>query len=213
MVKIWNVGPVDNSFTKISMNLNVGEIVTIRCQERHKKFLFNILSGYEKRCTGEIFYGHYNWLNISDDERSILNRRYVGIASLQYPLLDILTMRENISMPLLLEGYELNSIDISTIIQKLILHKCIDRFPCEASLSEYSRGICARAFVQKKVIIDDLYANLNESEKVSNKLLTYWLAKKLNATLIYITSVQEYENFCDIEYIERDDKWEKIQWS
>lgn len=215
MVKICNVGSVDDSFVKINMNLNSGEIVAIRCIDRHKKLLFDIFSGYESRCTGEIFYGRYNWLNISDDERSILNRRYVGIASFQYPLLDTLTMRENISIPLLLDGYEMNSIDISTIIQKLILHKCINRLPHNVSLSEYSRGICARAFVGNKriVIMDDLYADLNESEKVSNKLLTYWLAKKLKVTLIYITSIQENENFCDIEYIEREDKWEKIQWS
>lgn len=61
--------------------------------------------------------------------------------------------------------------------------------------------------------MDDLYADLSIDEKGSSKLLTYWLAKKLNVTLIYITSIQEKENFSDIEYIEEDGNWKKIQWS
>lgn len=215
MVEICNVGPVDNSFAPISMNLASGDVVMIHCQDRHKRVLFDVFSGYEKRFTGKILYGPYNWLDISDDKRSILNRRYVGIASPKYPLLGTLSMRENISMPLLLDGYKMNSINISTIIQELKLQKCIDEFPSEISLSEYLRGICARAFVEYKkiVIMDDLYADLSIDEKGSSKLLTYWLAKKINVTLIYITSIQEKENFSDIEYIEEDGNWKKIQWS
>ena len=193
MVEICNVGSIDNSFAPISMNLASGDVVTIRCQDKHKKVLFDIFSGYEKRCTGEIVYGGYHWLDLSDDKRSILNRRYVGLASPKYPLLGTLSMRENISMPLFLDGYKMNSINISTIIQELKLQKCIDELPSEISLSEYLRGICARAFAEHKkiVIMDDLYVDLSIYEKGSNKLLTYLLAKKLNVTLIYFTSIQE----------------------
>lgn len=48
MVEICNVGSVDNSFAPISMNLASGDVVMIRCQDRHKRVLFDIFSGYEK---------------------------------------------------------------------------------------------------------------------------------------------------------------------
>lgn len=183
----------DNYFVKFNASPSPGEIATIRCLDEHKKFLLDIFPGYDSRSAGEVFNAGYNCLKISDDERSILDRRYIGIASSKYSLLNTLSIRKNISMPLLLHGYGMESIKITGIIQKLQLQECKDKLPSDISLSEYFRGMCARVFIGSReiVIMNDLYGDLCTEEKVSNKILTCRLAKEMRVTLIYITSILE----------------------
>ena len=93
-------------------NLNIEvrskEVCYFMCGEKFGRILFEIFCGYRKPKTGEILVCNKDWLDIDENSCSLLNRRLFGIAAEEFPLIEFMTIEENISMPRLLDGDKSN---------------------------------------------------------------------------------------------------------
>ncbi len=126
------------------------------------------------------------WTNLDEDSRSILNRRVFGIAAEEFPLINGITIEENISISGIFGGYD---VDIRKVSDIFHIKELLKKYPSDLDYTEKLRCICARAFCNDKkvVVLFDLFKKLNEKQKTNNSLLLYQAAKRMEVAVIYIS--------------------------
>ena len=138
------------------------------CGENFGRILFEIFCGYKKPKTGEIFVCNKDWLDLDENSRSLLNRRLFGIAAEEFPLIEFMTVEENISMPSLLDGDKSN---IEELVKAFDIGHLLQKYPSDLNHREKMRCICARAFSggRKVVVIFDLFKRMQE-QRIKNDI-------------------------------------------
>ena len=126
---------------------------------------------------------------ISDEKRSVLRRRKIGFVFQTYNLIPVLTVEENIKMPLLLDGCKINQEKIDKILEDLQLTERRNHLPNQLSGGQQQRVAIGRALANSPSIIiaDEPTGNLDKrnSEEVM-ELLTK-AVKNGGQTLILVT--------------------------
>lgn len=178
------------------------------CGENFGRILFEIFCGYKKPKTGEIFVCNKDWLDLDENSRSLLNRRLFGIAAEEFPLIEFMTVEENISMPSLLDGDKSN---IEELVKAFDIGLLLQKYPSDLNHREKMRCICARAFSggRKVVAIFDLFKRMQEQSKADLAILTYHAAKSLGIAALYISEdLDENYGAYDLIYKYRPEKKE-----
>lgn len=140
---IKNLSDTKKIIQNLNLEINLGEVCYFLCEKGVGEVLFEILCGYKPPGCGKIFLGNINWLKLSDEMRCVLNRHKVGIASTKYPLIDEMTIEENIIISGLLDGMVSDPLVIAQMFHIEHLRK---RNPSDITYTEQLRCICARAF-------------------------------------------------------------------
>lgn len=181
---IKNLSDTKKIIQNLNLEINLGEVCYFLCEKGVGEVLFEILCGYKPPGCGKIFLGNINWLKLNDEMRCILNRHKVGIASTKYPLIDEMTIEENIIISGLLDGMVSDPL---VIAQMFHIEHLMKRNPSDITYTEQLRCIVARALYNNKdiVVIDDIYYRLKE--KTDFSLMLYNAAKKLNTAVICIS--------------------------
>lgn len=148
-----------------------------------KSTLLNLLGGLDSVTEGEI---HVDGIKMSEfKERDYDNYRksYVGFVFQDYCLLENLTIYQNIRLGLDLQG-ELDSYQVDSILRKVGLYGCGDRYPRELSGGQKQRVGLARALVKnpKLILADEPTGNLDS--KISAQVLD--LLKELSKSRLVV---------------------------
>lgn len=153
----------------------------------------------EGRIEYEIFVCNKDWLDLDENSRSLLNRRLFGIAAEEFPLIEFMTIEENISMPSLLDGDKTN---IEELVKAFDIGYLLQKYPSDLNHREEMRCICARAFSggRKVVVIFDLFKRMQEQSKAELAILTYHAAKSLGISALYISEDLD-ENYGAYDFI------------
>jgi putative ABC transport system ATP-binding protein len=165
-----------------------------------KSTLLHTLSGLDKPDSGEVRIGQNDIYHLNDDELSKLRRKNFGIVFQNYNLLPEFTVKENILMPLYLDGSKGDKGYIKKIIIILGLKDLLRKYPAQLSGGEQQRVAIARALVMKPKILfaDEPTGNLdkNTGNEVLNLLLIS--AKKLHQTIFLVTHDLDIANKADV---------------
>ncbi|WP_291573531.1 ABC transporter ATP-binding protein [Clostridium sp. UBA4548] len=154
-----------------------------------KSTLLHLLAGLDKPSAGQVFINDTDIYSMGEKELSRFRRRNIGFIFQFFNLIPILSVEENIKLPLLMDGKKVDEAYINEIMENLDIKNRKTHLPGEISGGQQQRTSIARALANKPSIIfaDEPTGNLDS--KNSNEVLDLLTMsiKKYNQTLVMIT--------------------------
>ncbi len=189
--KIYGAGESKVTALKAaSMTIFEGDFISIMGPSGSgKSTLLHIISGLDNPTSGTVLYNNIDIHNGSDKMLSAFRRKKIGFIFQQFNLLPVLTVRENIIMPLLLDKKKPDENYLQELSSLLGLKNRLAHLPNELSGGQQQRVAIARALIAKPDIIfaDEPTGNLDSKSgsEVMNMLCN--IREKMNKTLVVIT--------------------------
>ncbi|WP_454052682.1 ABC transporter ATP-binding protein [Clostridium sp. Marseille-Q7071] len=185
----------------IDIKLNKGEFTAIMGPSGSgKTTLLNVLSGMSMPTSGTVNFLGKNLNTFSSDELTKFRRKTMGFIFQDFNLMDSLTLRENILLPMVLEKRSIKDMEeiSKNIIETIGLEKVMDKYPYNVSGGEMQRTAMARALVNNPDIIfaDEPTGNLDS--KSSNLVMRCFqeINEKNNSTILMVTHDAFAASFC-----------------
>lgn len=175
---------------QVSLDVKEGEFIAIMGKSGSgKTTLLNILSTIDDLTKGKLFIYGKNIYEMSETERAHFRKENIGFIFQNFNLLDTLTVKENIILPLKLAGKIIDEEDFKQIIKDLEIDDLLDKYPFECSGGQSQRVAVARTLVihPKIIFADEPTGNL---DGVRSKQLMQYLEKvnrEKNITVIMVT--------------------------
>lgn len=158
-----------------------------------KSTLLHIIGGVDSPDDGKVYIDGNDISKYSSKELAYFRRRKVGLIYQFYNLIQNLTVRHNIELPLKLDKRKINQGEFSDIVKKLGIESKLDSFPSELSGGQQQRVAIARSLIYSPSIIlaDEPTGNLDR--KNSNEIIEIfkYFNKTLKQTIILITHDEE----------------------
>ena len=144
------------SLNHVSFTVAEGEFIAIMgASGSGKTTLLNVLSTIDKPTGGEIWLGKVNLKSLNDSRAADFRRDHLGFIFQEYFLLDSLTIRENISVPLTLQKVPPRSIEqrVERLAERFRISSQLDKYPSQLSGGQKQRASAARAIVKNPSIL------------------------------------------------------------
>ncbi len=173
-----------------SMTICEGDFISIMGPSGSgKSTLLHIISGLDRPTSGSVLYGDTDIHSGKDQELSAFRRQKIGFIFQQFNLLPVLTARENIMMPLLLDKKKVDADYLQELSEFLGLKNRLSHLPHELSGGQQQRVAIARALIAKPDIIfaDEPTGNLDSRSGGEVMKMLCSIREKMNKTLVVIT--------------------------
>ena len=164
-----------------------------------KSTLLQLLGALDKPSGGKLFLEEQSVYDLSNGELCRLRRRRIGFVFQAYNLLDEHTVKENILMPLHLDGREAEPALLRELTQALEIENKLDRYPDQLSGGEQQRVAIARALITKPAILlaDEPTGNLDPKTGDQVLKLLKELAARFGQTILLVTHDMEIAAMAD----------------
>ena len=196
------VKAIDND----NIDIIEGEFVAIVAKSGSgKSTLLHMMGGLDNPTEGKVYINDKDIFSLKEEKLAIFRRRNIGFIFQNFNLIPSLNVWENITLPVGLDGKEINKPFVTDIINSLGLESKVDALPNTLSGGQQQRVAIARALVARPAIIlaDEPTGNLDSktSDEVMSLLKT--MIKKYNQTLVMITHDETIAQMADrVIYIE-----------
>lgn len=174
----------------VSFSVNQGEFVAIIGPSGSgKSTLLHILGGVDKPTSGSVVIGDTNIANLDETALAIFRRRQIGLIYQFYNLIPILTVEENLTLPLLLDGRKPDKRLIDSLVKRLGLQDRLNHLPNQLSGGQQQRVSIGRALVNNPTLMlaDEPTGNLDSANSKEIISLLRQFNKENNQTVIIIT--------------------------
>ena len=174
----------------VNLTVNKGEIVAVvGASGSGKSTLLHVMGGVDTPNEGNVIVDGKDITRLTDEEMSVFRRRKIGFVFQAYHLIPVLTVEENIKMPILLDHRKPDRDYIDHIIEMLGLKDRRKHLPNQLSGGQQQRAAIARALENRPALIlaDEPTGALDS--KNGNEVITLLQdsVKKLDQTLVLIT--------------------------
>ena len=176
----------------IDLNLRKGEFVTIMgASGSGKTTLLNVLSSIDKVTSGHIYIDDFDFTTLKDKKLADFRKTDLGFIFQEYNLLDTLTVKENIMLPLSIRSMSKTEAEnqFETIASQLGISDLKNKYPSQISGGQAQRTSAARAFIhQPKIIFADEPTGALDSKSASDLLKKLQqLNENLNTSVLMVT--------------------------
>ena len=138
----------------MSLTIDKGEIVSIvGASGSGKSTLLHVMGGVDTPNSGNVIVDGRDITTLSDEEMSVFRRRKIGFVFQSYHLIPVLTVEENINMPILLDHRKPDREYIDHVIEMLGIKDRKKHLPSQLSGGQQQRVAIARALVMKPDIL------------------------------------------------------------
>ena len=185
---------------EIDLIIEKGEFVAIvGASGSGKSTLLHMLGCLDKPTSGDIYIEGENISKYKDEALAMMRRRKIGFVFQSYNLIPVLTVRENIEMPVLLDDKKPDKEYINDLIEMLGLKEREKHLPNQLSGGQQQRVSIARALANKPSIIfaDEPTGNLDRKNGLEVMEILKASAKKYEQTLVLITHEMSIANSAD----------------
>lgn len=174
----------------VSFSVGKGEFVAIIGPSGSgKSTLLHILGGVDRPTSGKVYMNGKDVYQQKEDQLAVFRRRQVGLIYQFYNLIPILNTVENITLPVLMDGREINQEYLTELVTVLGLEGKEKNLPNQLSGGQQQRVSIGRALMTSPLVVlaDEPTGNLDSknSQEIMDLLKTS--NKKYNQTLIVIT--------------------------
>jgi putative ABC transport system ATP-binding protein len=186
---------------EISFEVKEGEFIGVMgASGSGKTTLLNIIGSLDKPTSGRIMMNGHDIATLSKKKLAAHRTENIGFIFQDYNLLETMTLKENIILPLALKGIDVNAIEkkLLPLIKDLGIEKVIDKYPYEVSGGEQQRAAACRALITnpRLILADEPTGNLDsKSSKDLLNLLTY-INKDYKATILMVTHDVFAASYC-----------------
>lgn len=184
----------------VSFSVEKGEFVAIIGPSGSgKSTLLHILGGVDVPTKGSVVINQTDISNPDETALAIFRRRQIGLIYQFYNLIPILTVQENLTLPLLLDGRKPDEKQISTLVKRLGLENRLDHLPNQLSGGQQQRVSIGRALVNNPALMlaDEPTGNLDSENSKEIISLLRQFNKDFNQTVIIITHDEKIANSAD----------------
>uniref|UniRef100_UPI004029F7C0 ABC transporter ATP-binding protein n=1 Tax=Coprococcus sp. TaxID=2049024 RepID=UPI004029F7C0 len=174
----------------VNLTINKGEVVAVvGASGSGKSTLLHVMGGVDTPNEGNVIVDGKDITRLTDEEMSVFRRRKIGFVFQAYHLIPVLTVEENIKMPILLDHRKPDRDYLDHIIEMLGLKDRRKHLPNQLSGGQQQRAAIARALANRPALIlaDEPTGALDS--KNGNEVITLLQdsVKKLDQTLVLIT--------------------------
>lgn len=184
----------------VSFSVEKGEFVAIIGPSGSgKSTLLHILGGVDVPTSGSVVINQTDISNLDETALAIFRRRQIGLIYQFYNLIPILTVKENLTLPLLLDGRKPDEKQIDTLVKRLGLEHRLDHLPNQLSGGQQQRVSIGRALVNNPALMlaDEPTGNLDSENSNEIISLLRQFNKEFNQTVIIITHDEKIANSAD----------------
>lgn len=174
----------------VSFSVKKGEFVAIIGPSGSgKSTLLHILGGVDRPTKGKVYFDGVDVYQQKEDQLAIFRRRQVGLIYQFYNLIPILNVVENMTLPVLMDGREVNQEFLTELVATLGLEGKEKKLPNELSGGQQQRTSVGRALMTSPLVVlaDEPTGNLDSKNSQEIIQLLKASNKKYNQTLIVIT--------------------------
>jgi len=174
----------------VSFSVDRGEFIAIVGPSGSgKSTLLHMLGGVEKPTSGRVFVDGKDIYEQNDEELAVFRRRQIGLIYQFYNLIPILNVKENISLPFLMDGRNVNESRLDELLEVLDLKDRQDAMPGQLSGGQQQRVSIGRAVINAPamVLADEPTGNLDSKNSQEIVELLKKSNKEYKQTLFLIT--------------------------
>ncbi len=175
---------------RASLTIAPGDFISIMGPSGSgKSTLLHLLSGLDRPTSGHLTYDGKDIYTLSDRELSAFRRQRIGFIFQQFHLLPVLTARENIILPRLLDGKRPDEGYLQTLAQMLGIQERLTHLPHELSGGQQQRVAIARALIAGPDVVfaDEPTGNLDSRSGGEVMELLKTVGKDMGKALVVIT--------------------------
>lgn len=186
----------DNSRTialnYVDLEIHEGDFVAIMgASGSGKTTLLNILNGFDTPTSGQVFIEEQNLFQLKDEELALFRRKNLGFVFQSYHLLESLTIKENVMLPMVLDRKEVQLMKnrSETLLKTFDIQEISENYPHQTSGGQQQRAAICRALINAPKIIfaDEPTGNLDsKSAKTVMKTLST-ANQELKTTILMVT--------------------------
>ena len=184
----------------VSFSVEKGEFLAIIGPSGSgKSTLLHILGGVDVPTSGSVVINQTDISNLDETALAIFRRRQIGLIYQFYNLIPILTVQENLTLPLLLDGRKPDKKQIDTLVKRLGLENRLAHLPNQLSGGQQQRVSIGRALVNNPALMlaDEPTGNLDSENSKEIISLLRQFNKEFNQTVIIITHDEKIANSAD----------------
>jgi putative ABC transport system ATP-binding protein len=205
VVKIYKGMGKSNSklaLNGISLTIDNGEFVAIMGPSGSgKTTLLNILSGIDKLTSGDIEISGQSINVMTKNELALFRRQHLGFVFQEFNLLDSLTLKENVMLPMILDNKEPEDIQTKTneVMSMFDIADIMEKYPYTVSGGQQQRVAISRAIINNPDIIfaDEPTGNL-DSKSSKNVMNCFEKLNTINKNTILIVTHDSFAaSFCN----------------
>ncbi|HWJ78342.1 MAG TPA: ABC transporter ATP-binding protein [Niallia sp.] len=174
----------------VSFSVQKGEFVAIIGPSGSgKSTLLHMIGGVDRPTSGKVLVDGTDIYQLNETQLAIFRRRQIGLIYQFYNLIPILSVEENIKLPLLLDKHKVDQEQFHKIVNVLGLQKRLDHLPNQLSGGQQQRVSIGRALISNPAIMlaDEPTGNLDSKNSEEIMELLKMFNKTFNQTLIVIT--------------------------
>ena len=174
----------------VSFSVNKGEFVAIIGPSGSgKSTLLHILGGVDKPTSGKVYMDGSDVYAQNEEQLAIFRRRQVGLIYQFYNLIPVLNVKENITLPVLMDGQKVNEERLQELLHILKLNGREKHLPNQLSGGQQQRVSIGRALMNAPAVVlaDEPTGNLDSKNSQEIVDLLKVSNDKYNQTLIIIT--------------------------
>jgi putative ABC transport system ATP-binding protein len=164
-----------------------------------KSTLLHMLGGLDRPTSGSVTVDGKDIFSLKDEALTIFRRRKIGFVFQNYNLVPVLSVYENIVLPIQLDGQKPDTAYVDQIIETLGLEKKLRNLPNNLSGGQQQRVAIARALAAKPAIIlaDEPTGNLDSRTSQDVMALLKITSEKFAQTIVMITHNEEIAQTAD----------------
>ncbi len=184
----------------VDFSVEEGEFVAIvGTSGSGKSTLLHMIGGLDRPTEGTVAVAGKDIFSLKDDELTVFRRRKIGFIFQSFNLVPVLSVYENIILPIELDGKKIDRKHIDRIIKTLGLTEKVDSLPNQLSGGQQQRVAIARALASKPAIIlaDEPTGNLDSRTSADVLGLLKVTSEKFHQTMVMITHNEEIAQLAD----------------
>lgn len=174
----------------VSFSVEKGEFVAIIGPSGSgKSTLLHMLGGVDRPTAGKVFVDNTDIYQLNETQLAIFRRRQIGLIYQFYNLIPVLSVEENITLPLLLDQQKVDPKQFKDIVNSLDLEKRLKHLPNQLSGGQQQRVSIGRALINNPAIMlaDEPTGNLDSKNSHEIIELLKFFNKNFKQTLLIIT--------------------------
>ena len=164
-----------------------------------KSTLLHMLGGLDRPTSGKVTVDGRDIFALKDEELTIFRRRKIGFVFQSYNLVPVLSVWENIVLPIQLDGRAVDEAFVREVVATLGLEKKLQNLPSQLSGGQQQRVAIARALATKPAILlaDEPTGNLDSKTSQDVLGLMKVTSQKFGQTMVMITHNEEIAQLAD----------------
>lgn len=179
------------ALSNVNFSVEWGEYVAIMGESGSgKTTLLNILAALDRPTSGQVLLNGKDLGKISEKDLATFRRENLGFVFQEFNLLDTFSVKDNIVLPLVLNGTNLKEMEkrLHPIAEELGIASLLDKYPYEISGGQKQRVAAARALItDPKLILADEPTGALDSKSTDDLLETFRKINFQGQTILMVT--------------------------